>query len=86
MSDPAICTCACCGYRWTRGLDGEHSCAANLHKLIAQMLPAVRWRCDSLSVDDQAELPALIEQAEMVAWRHLQPKPAGSSVWAEQQK
>jgi hypothetical protein len=47
-----------------------------LRQIIAQMLPAVRWRCDALSVEDQAELPQLIRTAEMVAWRYLTPEGA----------
>jgi len=73
---PDLCTCLSCGYQWPRGLNGEHSCTESLRQIIAQMLPAVRWRCDALSVEDQAELPQLIRTAEMVAWRYLTPEGA----------
>jgi hypothetical protein len=38
------------------------------------MLPAVKWRCGALSVEDQAELSQLIRTAEMVACRFLTPE------------
>ena len=67
-----LCKCSSCGYEWERGKNGSHSCTDNLHKLIAAMLPVLRFRIDAIPRDSEYahDLRAMRDTAEMVAWRY----------------
>jgi hypothetical protein len=42
MPENNLCTCCTCGYTWTRGLSGKHSCSDNLLNKFSLLADAMR--------------------------------------------